>query len=819
MHARAELGHDRAVEAVLGDGGKEQIRVGPTGSSRDGDSAVRLRVDDAGIVAYQTAPGFARCDGDDLLFPERWDFAGKRFRPVTNEAPAGARLRATPNAPSGIGGPPLGLFRFTAESTDASGESRADRLGAPRELEDGSPTTVWHAGFGPAARGAWVTARTAAGARELKAIEIVPGKEAPKTIAVILGPSADAQFTVELGNGVGWVTLPARPATSCVSVAVLEPGARQNALAEVRFYTDMDGPAGLERLAGDVAEMKPNADGAAHLLTERGLPAARVVAEMLPTTSGLGRRRLLQVLATIGAEESAPALGKALETAEAADRALLVGALGKMGAAGAKEAIRVYGDESQTAEARADAALVLGELGGQRAAIDALVAGAGKGPPAVREATMVSLVRVYDAAGGAVERALAEAPAGDEARVGDLARALGRAAARGGARPATTATAALAAAWTRTKPTEFALRLRLVRAMGDVADGALAATLADAAHDSAPEVRAAAVTAAARVPAGAATVRAGASDDDAGVRRAGARRRWRATRRRRARYAGARQRRLADGAAHGGRGARRCLPRAWRSARAAVARGHRRRQDDGRRRRRRGGAARGAGRRRSLQRRAAVGLTGVLAEKRQPIAVRELAAALVAKHGGAEAAHALAATHRRHARRSRRRRALRRARGRLHARPRAHGRYLAAGARGARRGRERAALAGGARGRDGDHRQALSRGARPGAGQRCQGSGGQRTARGARGAGALPPLARGRACRYAARMDFAPSPTLQPILDKVERFIRDEAIPLEPRFSRQLSRACCPSSPSCARGSRRSGCGRRSCRASSAAWG
>ena len=31
-------------------------------------------------------------------------------------------------------------------------------------------------------------------------------------------------------------------------------------------------------------------------------------------------------------------------------------------------------------------------------------------------------------------------------------------------------------------------------------------------------------------------------------------------------------------------------------------------------------------------------------------------------------------------------------------------------------------------------------------------------------------------------MDFAPSPTLQPILDKVERFIRDEAILLERHF-------------------------------------
>jgi HEAT repeat protein len=36
--------------------------------------------------------------------------------------------------------------------------------------------------------------------------------------------------------------------------------------------------------------------------------------------------------------------------------------------------------------------------------------------------------------------------------------------------------------------------------------------------------------------------------------------------------------------------------------------------------------------------------TAILAEKRQPVAVRELAAALVAKQGGSEAAHALAAT-------------------------------------------------------------------------------------------------------------------------------------------------------------------------------
>src|SRR6185312_14202071 len=181
---------------------------------------------------------------------------------------------------------------------------------------------------------------------------------------------------------------------------------------------------------------------------------------------------------------------KALETASTAqDRALIVAALARMGAAGAKEASRIYGDESQTAEARADAALVLAELGGQAEAVSALVDGAGKGPPAVREATMAALAHVYDAAGGAIERALVEAT--DEARAGDLARAIGLAA-HGSARPE--ATAALSTAWEKHKGGGFALKLRLVRAMGDVGDTKLAGALAEAAKDPAAEVRAPAAT-------------------------------------------------------------------------------------------------------------------------------------------------------------------------------------------------------------------------------------------------------------------------------------------------------------------------------------
>ncbi|MCA1663983.1 MAG: hypothetical protein LC659_06915, partial [Myxococcales bacterium] len=108
VHARAELGRGRAAEAVLAGaeimrGGKEPIFVGRTGPVGDGDRSIKLRVDDAGIVQYQTAAGFARCDGDDQLFPERWDFASARFRAVTDAPPAGARLRATATTPSGLG--------------------------------------------------------------------------------------------------------------------------------------------------------------------------------------------------------------------------------------------------------------------------------------------------------------------------------------------------------------------------------------------------------------------------------------------------------------------------------------------------------------------------------------------------------------------------------------------------------------------------------------------------------------------------------------------------------------------------------------------
>jgi HEAT repeat protein len=350
----------------------------------------------------------------------------------------------------------------------------------------------------------------------------------------------------------------------------------------------------------------------------------------------------LQLLMTIGAEESAPALGKALETAEPDDRAALVRALVKMGPGGVREAVRIYGDGSQTAEARMDAATVLAARSDDAAAGAALVAGAGRGEPGVRTATMRGLAALYLRAPERVEAALATGGGGgasrddDERRVGDLARALGLA-----RRVRPEGVAALASAWSRGGG--FALRLRLVRAMGEIGDPRFAPSLAQAAGDAEPVLRAAAVGAAGALGgAGEPIVRQGLGDRDPGVRHAAL-----AT----AGHLGDVGARAAEALGHDG------WPMVRRAAAerlGAVCR------SDGAARTALGRALGGEGKNMSGAdpaedvRRAALGalghcgavplttFTAVLTERRQPVSVRELAAALVARHGGADAARALA---------------------------------------------------------------------------------------------------------------------------------------------------------------------------------
>jgi HEAT repeat protein len=652
LHVRAELGRGQAAEAVVSGG--RVLFAGRTGPVGDGERAQRLRVDEAGIVRYQTSPGVARCDGEEQLFPERWDFGSGRFRAVTVDPPLGRRLKTAATAPAGLEGPPLGLFRFVAASTDSSGDRRADRLAAPRELEDGAPATVWQAGAGATAKGAWATARAQAGPQRVRAVRLTAGNEAPRAVTLVVGSHVDEQFTVEVGPGARWVTLPPDgAATACVSVVVAEPGPRGNALAEVAIYGDVDGPGGIAKLIDDVAEARADADGAARLLTMRGAAAAEAVAAALPTTTGLGRRRLIQVLAETATPATAPALGKALETAAGPDRTLVVDALARLGEAGVAQAARIYGDATQAAEARADAATVLGRVPGPTA-VAALLAHAGQGEPLVRAAAMRAMARQF--AAGSTEpfwKVLDEARG--EAATGDVARAVAPVAREANAdvRRGTAAVLRTAAAKTRGAQ-QFAGQLRVLRAIGDLGAEELLPTVREAARDREPVLRAAAATAAAHIAGGDAIARAAVTDADAGVRKAallalGARA-----------AAGAPQASPAE-ATHAPLAAQALADDAWPMVRHAAAdalgsacaeaRGAvaapltRALLGDGKELK--GADASEEVRRAAL---AALGrcspplptLTAVLTEPRQPTSVRELAAALVAKRGGPEAARALA---------------------------------------------------------------------------------------------------------------------------------------------------------------------------------
>jgi hypothetical protein len=209
----------------------------------------------------------------------------------------------------------------------------------------------------------------------------------------------------------------------------------------------------------------------------------------------------LGALAALKVPEAAAPLGKALETAVAEERAVVVDGLVKLGAAGAAEGLRVYRDVSQAADARADAARILGLVGGE-AGVAALLDGAGAAEAEVRLATLKAL----EAAGQGPPIAAALKTAKCDLRAGILARALGRVDKARAAEP-------LADLWRRCAAgADFPLKLRLVRAAGDAG---LTLVLSEAVQDREPLIRQVAVEAGSRPVAQTAL-----ADADPGVRRA-----------------------------------------------------------------------------------------------------------------------------------------------------------------------------------------------------------------------------------------------------------------------------------------------------------
>jgi HEAT repeat protein len=519
VHAHTGLDGAGAIELVaLVDGRRvAPVYAGVTGPrGADGESGEQVRVDAEGALRYQTAPGVARCDGFDQLFPELYDPAAKRFRKVTIPPPTGTALTAVAVVPPGTAPRTLGLFRFVAASTFRGDAARADRLLPPRELDDGRDDTAWVEGLPGGGRGAFVTARARVPGQSVTAVKLTrgPGNLLAR-VALLVGGE---RFTVALAPGrVSWIALPSPVAADCVTVAIDEarPDAGDTAIAEASIYTTRDGPDGVAGLVRDVADGARGAETFAELLSQRGPEAVAAIRAALPGTTGEARRRLLRVAVANGSDEAAALLVGALPTADAGERDFLRQSLdGPLGARAQAPLLQMASDPSQPPSARS---IAIG-LAGPRLDGDA-AGGLLKMPedsPEVR-AAVVALANLVP-----VEKLLPAVAASAARHPDDAARILGILGGRArhaGDRPRVAEAAAALLALARPDG-EFALRFRALRAAGQIGAPELVPLVSAAAADRDETLRWVALEAAGSLDGeeGVALLRSGLRDVDPRVR-------------------------------------------------------------------------------------------------------------------------------------------------------------------------------------------------------------------------------------------------------------------------------------------------------------
>ena len=338
------------------------------GPNTDGELIRSVTLDARGVVRSQATSGVSRCDGARPLFPEHFDLTTASWVPVPGDVPTAPKL--APHAAMTLP-PPRRTLRFSSASVDGRSD-RADRLAAPRELDDGNDATAYELGSGPWVRGAFVSAH-APRAVEVIAIRIAAPpapSRLPQALVLIAGPHGRPVARLELSGETRWFALEPAQLGACVSFVVDEPakGTTPVAIGEITLYSTDDKPDGLTQLAALVANDAPDSEGAARSLEEAGPVGAAAALAALGSSNGVGRRRLLQIVAThpqAVMPAAAHALATLLETAHEGERPLLVRILSSDPAAGTRAAAQLLADRSQAAEARRDALALLARIGGR----------------------------------------------------------------------------------------------------------------------------------------------------------------------------------------------------------------------------------------------------------------------------------------------------------------------------------------------------------------------------------------------------------------------------------------------------------------------
>jgi HEAT repeat protein len=513
----------------------------------DGEWSRHLRVDRRGALLFQRREGALRCDGAPVtLFPRLYDFREQRFRPVSILArPEGIpEIIADRSAPGTPHGDPLNTFGLTFASTTLGDEERAANLGPPREAEDGRPETAWKEGLGGSGQGEFLTAQAQPSPYRLQALRIIPGDAASarsfrqanriKSALLILSPGRAYRILfsrdplVDRGRFTDpyWAVLPEPAATTCATFVIEEvySGAAggptgtgnggQTAIAELRFFTELDFQGGAEQLLRDLdgADL-PRGAAAVTALSRLGLLGVELAGRRISAASPQGLKRRALALARIALPEVAPPLASLVPRLDRETRTTALEALVKLGSPAVPSLVPLLrGTLRAAGEVRADVARCVGAMGGP-VARQALLEQAGAGDPSLRAAVVVGLGQLSGPADldPVIDEALR---ARDPKRQADLVHALRRI---GRSQRQSTAQR-LAVLWTRVA--DFEVRYRLVSTLGRLdAEGQLA-VLRRAAESEDPVLRWTALEQIRAVPGAAASeiLRRATTDKDPQVR-------------------------------------------------------------------------------------------------------------------------------------------------------------------------------------------------------------------------------------------------------------------------------------------------------------
>ena len=507
-------------EVWLGDLGTKPPRViwsGLTGPrDADEEAGVAVEATPERIFEYQTAAHVTRCDGEAVrLFTRVWDFGTSRFRPVlaTPPEPATQRLTARRGDPAMPAGRPLGGFHFTAASTTSAAGADARQLAAPTGLDDGDPKTVWAEGMGGDGRGEFLTARASVGRYRIQGLRIVPGdattpasfkaKNRIRSLALAFGAEPERRFEVDFPEDPAaaegksrqpyWIALPTPVESACVTVTIRDvypgtqavpPNGGTTAISELEIFTELDQPAGAERLVADIAA-GTECRSRVPLLVRLGDAAVLPTAQAVLGASGAGRECLVDALSridtTVKSAVALDALAAALVGASPEEERLILRTFQQARALQGPAApvpVRAVSALLTSAKARPDdrvrAARVLGELDEPEAAA-ALLQAAGSEPPELRLAIVQALGKATHVTVPMVAAAIDAAANDGGHREADLLRALPALVRRTPAdRPAVIEKLRRAVASGRS----FEVRGRAILALGAVGDPAAAPDLA-----------------------------------------------------------------------------------------------------------------------------------------------------------------------------------------------------------------------------------------------------------------------------------------------------------------------------------------------------